>query len=99
MLAGLLFPLLLLVTESAQLGLIATPFYVFVGMVVTAYIGGAVVDDHWLLTPIEKMELNNYQILKIKTRNIKLKILYNFLLFLKFSKSFLRLFSVNLKIF
>ena len=47
MLAGLLFPLLLLVTESVQLGLIATPFYVFVGMVVTAYIGGAVVDDHW----------------------------------------------------
>ena len=47
MLAGLLFPLLLLVTESAQLGLIATPFYVFVGMVVTVYIGGAVVDDHW----------------------------------------------------
>jgi hypothetical protein len=47
MLAGLLFPLLLLVTESTQLGQIATPFYVFVGMVVTAYIGGAVVDDHW----------------------------------------------------
>jgi len=47
MLAGLLFPLLLLVTESAQLGQIAAPFYVFVGMVVTAYIGGAVVDDHW----------------------------------------------------
>ena len=47
MLAGLLFPLLLLVTESAQLGQIATPFYVVVGMVVTAYIGGAVVDDHW----------------------------------------------------
>jgi len=47
MIAGLLFPLLLLVTESAQLGLIATPFYVFVGIVVTAYIGGAVVDDHW----------------------------------------------------
>ena len=38
MLAGLLFPLLLLVTESAQLGQIATPFYVFVGMVVTSYI-------------------------------------------------------------
>jgi hypothetical protein len=47
MLAGLLFPLLLLVTESAQLGQIATPCYVFIGMVVTAYIGGAVVDDHW----------------------------------------------------
>jgi hypothetical protein len=47
MLAGLLFPLLILVTESAQLGQIAPPFYVFVGMVVTAYIGGAVVDDRW----------------------------------------------------
>ncbi len=47
MLAGLLLPLLLLVTESARLCLIATSFYVFVGMVVTAYIGGAVVDDHW----------------------------------------------------
>mgnify|MGYP000001541205 FL=1 len=47
MLAGLLFPLLILVTESAQLGQIAPPLYVFVGMVVTAYIGGAVVDDHW----------------------------------------------------
>jgi hypothetical protein len=39
MLAGLRFSLLfLLVTESAQLGQIATPFYVFVGMVVTSYI-------------------------------------------------------------
>jgi hypothetical protein len=47
MMAGLLFPMLLLVTESTQLGQIATPFYIFVGMVVTAYIGGAVVDDHW----------------------------------------------------
>jgi len=38
MLAGLLFPLLfLLVAESAQLGQIATPFYIFVGMMVTAY--------------------------------------------------------------
>ena len=47
MLAGLLFLLLLLVTQSAQFGQIATPLYVFIGMVVTAYIGGAVVDDHW----------------------------------------------------
>ena len=47
MLAGLPSPLLLLVTESAQLGQITTPFYVFVGIVVTAYIGGAFVDDHW----------------------------------------------------
>jgi len=46
MLAGLLFPLLLLVTDSAQLSAIAPPFYILVGMIVTAYIGGAVVDDH-----------------------------------------------------
>jgi hypothetical protein len=47
MLAGLFFPLLLLVTDSAQLSQIAPPFYIFVGMIVTAYIGGAVVDDNW----------------------------------------------------
>lgn len=47
MLAGLMFPLLLLVTDSAQLSHVASPFYLFVGMIVTAYIGGAVVDDHW----------------------------------------------------
>jgi hypothetical protein len=47
MLAGIGFPLLLLVTESPQLGLIAGPFYIFVGAVVGAYIGFATVDDHW----------------------------------------------------
>ena len=47
MVAGLLFPMLLLVTESDQLGAIAGPFYVFVGAVVGAYIGFATVDDKW----------------------------------------------------
>lgn len=45
MLAGLAFPLLLLVTESDQLGAIAAAFYVFVGAVVGAYIGFATYDD------------------------------------------------------
>ena len=47
LIAGLLFPLLVLFTGSAELSEIAVPFYAFVGMVVTVYIGGAVVDDHW----------------------------------------------------
>lgn len=34
-------------TDSTQLGAIAGPFYVFIGMVVATYIGAAVVDDHW----------------------------------------------------
>lgn len=45
--AGLIFPALILFTDSSQLGAIAGPFYVFVGMVVATYIGAAVVDDHW----------------------------------------------------
>ena len=44
--AALLFPLLLLFTESPQLGSIATPFYVFVSAVVGAYIGFATIDDN-----------------------------------------------------
>lgn len=47
MFAGLLFPILILFSNSNQLGAIAGPFYVFVGMVVATYIGAAVVDDHW----------------------------------------------------
>ena len=47
MAAGLIFPALILFTDSSQLGAIAGPFYVFVGMVVATYIGAAVVDDHW----------------------------------------------------
>jgi hypothetical protein len=43
--AALAFPLLLLVTESEQLGTVAGAFYVFVGAVVAAYIGFATLDD------------------------------------------------------
>jgi hypothetical protein len=45
--AGLAFPLLLLWTQSDQLGAVAAPFYVFVGGVVMTYIGFATVDDKW----------------------------------------------------
>lgn len=45
--AGLAFPVLLLLTQSDQLGALAGPFYVFVGAVVGAYIGFATVDDKW----------------------------------------------------
>ena len=45
--AGLVFPMLLLVTESPQLGAIAPPFYLFVSAVVGAYIGFATIDDKW----------------------------------------------------
>ena len=44
---ALLFPLLVLLTSSDQLGAIAGAFYVFVSAVVGAYIGFAVVDDKW----------------------------------------------------
>jgi hypothetical protein len=37
--AGLAFPLLLYATESAVLGTLAAPFYLFVGSVVGAYMG------------------------------------------------------------
>ena len=46
MLAGLVFPLLILVSESPTLGTIAMPFYVFVSAVVGSYIGFATIDDN-----------------------------------------------------
>mgnify|MGYP007100193166 FL=1 len=46
MLAGLVFPLLILVSESPTLGAIAMPFYVFVSAVVGSYIGFATIDDN-----------------------------------------------------
>lgn len=55
MLAGLLYPVMVLFTDSNQLGAIAGPFYVFIGMVVATYIGAAVVDDHW-----QKQDRNEY---------------------------------------
>lgn len=45
LLAGLAFPLLLLYTDSAQLGAVAGAFYAFAGAVVAAYIGFATYDD------------------------------------------------------
>jgi hypothetical protein len=47
LMAGLAYPLLLLYTESDQLGAVAGPFYIFTGAVVGAYIGFATVDDRW----------------------------------------------------
>jgi len=46
-LGGLLFPLLVLFTDSDQLGSIAGAFYVFTGAIVGAYVGFATVDDRW----------------------------------------------------
>lgn len=45
LIAGLLFPMLLLYTESDQLGSVAGAFYVFVTGVVASYIGWATIDD------------------------------------------------------
>lgn len=45
LLAGLAFPLLLLYTESDQLGAVAGAFYAFVGAVVASYIGFSTWDD------------------------------------------------------
>ena len=45
LIAGLVFPLLLLATDSAQLGAVAGAFYVFVTGVVGAYIGFSTYDD------------------------------------------------------
>ena len=45
MIAGLLFPLLILGTESAVLGQIALPFYGFVTGVVMTYITAATYED------------------------------------------------------
>ena len=46
MLAALVFPLLILVSESPTLGTIAMPFYIFVSAVVGSYMGFATIDDN-----------------------------------------------------
>lgn len=46
MIAAIGFPLLVLFTESRELGDIATPFYMFVSAVVGAYIGFATWEDN-----------------------------------------------------
>lgn len=43
--AGLVFPLLLLWTDSQQLGAVSGSFYVFVGAVVGSYIGFSTYED------------------------------------------------------
>jgi hypothetical protein len=45
--AGLLYPLLVLLVDSEQLGTIAPHFYIFIGVVLTAYYGFATADDKW----------------------------------------------------
>jgi len=45
LIAGLFYPLLVLVTDSPELGSIAMYFYLFVSSVVGAYIGFATMDD------------------------------------------------------
>lgn len=47
LIAGLLYPLLMLYTASDQLGQIAIPFYLFVSSVVGSYFGFATMDDKW----------------------------------------------------
>ena len=47
MVAAVSYPLLVLASDSRQLGDIAIPFYMFVSAVVGAYIGFATIDDHW----------------------------------------------------
>lgn len=47
LLAGLLYPLLTLVTDSTEVTAIATPFYLFISAVVGSYIGFATLDDRW----------------------------------------------------
>lgn len=51
LIAGLAYPLLVLVTDSTQLKDIAVPFYMFVTAVVGAYIGFATIDDRWQKEP------------------------------------------------
>jgi hypothetical protein len=45
--AGVLYPLLILYTESEQLGQIAVPFYLFASSIVGSYFGFATIDDKW----------------------------------------------------
>ncbi len=47
LLAGLLYPALLIWRDSAQLASLAPAFYTFTGLVVGAYIGFATADDKW----------------------------------------------------
>ncbi len=67
LIAGLAFPLLLLYTESDQLGAVAGPFYIFVMGVVGAYIGFATFDDKW--QQVQSFDRDN----RVSNRNNKSK--------------------------
>lgn len=45
--AGILYPVLVLFTDSEQISAVAVPFYLFVTGVVGSYIGFATLDDKW----------------------------------------------------
>lgn len=47
MIAGCLFPVLLVISENPELGKIAWPFYVFMGSVVGVYVGFSTAEDKW----------------------------------------------------
>lgn len=46
LLSGIFYPLIVLYSDSEQLGAIAPHFYLFVTGVVAVYTAGVVVDDH-----------------------------------------------------
>jgi hypothetical protein len=47
LIAGILFPILIVISDSKFLVDISGAFYLFIGTVVGAYIGFATVDDKW----------------------------------------------------
>jgi len=55
LIAGLLFPLLVLFTDSTELGALATAFYIFVSAVVGAYMGFATMDDKYTAERDDRM--------------------------------------------
>lgn len=45
--AGILYPVLLIFTDNAHIADVAMPFYLFITGVVSGYIGFATLDDKW----------------------------------------------------
>ena len=61
LIAALLFPLLLLWSQSDQLGAVAGAFYVFVAAVVGSYMGFATLDDKWQKSNDEIVDYREHQ--------------------------------------
>lgn len=57
--AGLLFPLLVLFTDSTELGALATAFYIFVSAVVGSYMGFATMDDKYQRDSVDSYDRYN----------------------------------------